>query len=218
MRLVNGDEIASVQILTGNSTLLVITSNGYATRFNENELSVFGLKAGGVKSIANLGKNQTASLLAFDEEEKAKVLIFTNKGHERVLDVAKVLCTPRLGKPTIIMPCFKSDQHRIVSAIKADSVIENNNIYLFLNNQNLFNYELKDLYLTDMNKYAKKNISLPSKTRIELVYDISLSLINKDTVSHPITKKEPKEDKKESDNSIDNNGGTFEQISIFDDE
>jgi len=218
MRLVNGDEIAGVQLLSGNSTLLVLTSNGYATRFNENDLSIFGLKAGGVKSVSGLGKNQTISLLAFDEEEKNKIIIFTNKGHERVLDISKVLCTPRLGKTTFIMPCFKSDQHRIVSAIKADNIIENNHIYLFLNDQTLFNYQLKDLYLTDLNKYAKKNIALPSKTKVESAYDITLSVINKDTVSHPIIKKEVKTEKESSESDGEDESGTFEQISIFDEE
>jgi DNA gyrase/topoisomerase IV subunit A len=215
-------------VLTGNSDLLVLTSDGYATRFNENDLSILSSKAGGVKSVTGLGKNQTISLFAFDEEEKAKILIFTDKGHERVLDPNKVACTPRLGKPIQIMPCFKSDIHRIVSSLKAKNQVDGEYIVnLGLNNQSIWSYKVEDLYLTDINKYAKKNVSIPSKTRIEYVFDDSLDCINKDSTSHPIVQKEIKQkenpvvDKKEKDspeNTVKDESGTFEQISIFDDE
>lgn len=235
MRLLNGDEISGIQLLTGNSDLLVITSNGYATRFNENELNILGAKAGGVKSISSLGKNQAVSLLAFDEEEKAKVLVFTNHGHERVLDINKVTRTARLGKSTLIMPCFKGDPHSIVSAIKADNSVDTIKLNLFLNDQTLFPYEVPNLYLTELNKNAKKNISLPVRTTIELVNDTALVLVNKDSVSHPIlekTAKEPNNDDGSNGTPSDNDdgdagskeddsekeeSGTFEQISIFDD-
>lgn len=228
MRLLSSDEVADVQVLTGNSDLLVLTSNGYATRFNENELTILSSKAGGVKSVTGLGKNQTVSLFAFNGEEKGKILIFTDKGHERVLDPNKVPCTPRLGKPMLIMPCFKSDTHRIVYALKAKTQVNGDySVNLGLNNQIVFAYKVEDLYLTDINKYAKKNISIPSKTRVDYVFDDSLDYIYKDTVSHPIIQKEPKEKavpsaeemmSDSSEKSSKEEAGTFEQISIFDDE
>ena len=151
-----------------------------------------------------------------------------HKGHERVLDPNKVTCTPRLGKPTQIMPCFKSDIHHIVSSLKAKNQISDDYIVnLGLNNQSIFSYKVEDLYLTDINKYAKKNISIPSKTRIEYVFDDSLDSINKDSISHPIIQKEIKQketpimDKSDEDSSektMKDESGTFEQISIFDDE
>lgn len=228
MRLLSSDEVADVQVLTGNSDLLVLTSNGYATRFNENELTILSSKAGGVKSVTGLGKNQTVSLFAFNGEEKGKILIFTDKGHERVLDPNKVPCTPRLGKPMLIMPCFKSDTHRIVYALKAKTQVNGDySVNLGLNNQIVFAYKVEDLYLTDINKYAKKNISIPSKTRVDYVFNDSLDYIYKDTVSHPIIQKEPKEKavpsaeemmSDSSEKSSKEEAGTFEQISIFDDE
>lgn len=228
MRLLSSDEVADVQVLTGNSDLLVLTSNGYATRFNENELTILSSKAGGVKSVTGLGKNQTVSSFAFNGEEKGKILIFTDKGHERVLDPNKVPCTPRLGKPMLIMPCFKSDTHRIVYALKAKTQVNGDyTVNLGLNNQIVFAYKVEDLYLTDINKYAKKNISIPSKTRVDYVFDDSLDYIYKDTVSHPIIQKEPKEKavpsaeemmSDSSEKSSKEEAGTFEQISIFDDE
>lgn len=228
MRLLSTDEVIGVQVLTGNSDLLVLTSNGYATRFNENELAILSSKAGGVKSVTGLGKNQTVSLLAFDVDEKSKVLIFTDKGHERVLDPNKVPCTPRLGKPMLVMPCFKSDIHSIVSACKAKSQVEGDYIVnLSLNDQSVFSYKIDDLYLTDINKYAKKNISIPSKTRVELLFNETIDYIYQESISHPIIEKESKEKETEESQNMEeeisegkpgDEPGTFEQISIFDDD
>ena len=233
MRLLNGDEVADIQVLSGNSNLLVLTSNGNATYFNENELSVLSSKAGGVKSVAGLGKNNAVALIAFDEEEKNKVILFTDKGHYRILDNAHVNLTARLGKVQNIMPCFKSDIHHVVSAFKLNTKADLLKINLFLDNNEYFTFDLTDFYLTDLAKYAKKNIDIPSKTSVDSVIDTNIEIVNKNTVSHPITIKEKPPVMTSSDEDGDEGDEVeetvaavkeekpdregFEQISIFDD-
>ena len=233
MRLLNGDEVVDVQILTGNSNLLVLTSNGNATYFNENELTVLGSKAGGVKSVASLGKNNAVALIAFDEEEKSKVLLFTDKGHYRVFDNAHVNLTNRLGKVTQIMPCFKSDIHHVVSAFKIDSKQDLLKINLFLNDDTYYLFDFNDFYLSELNKYAKQNIDIPSKTKIVSVNDTNIEIVNQKSVSHPIVVKEKERNVEISEEDVEetaeNNDAPsenkpkkaeregFEQISIFDD-
>ncbi len=233
MRLLNGDEVADIQVLSGNSNLLVLTSNGNATYFNENELSVLSSKAGGVKSVAGLGKNNAVALIAFDEEEKNKVILFTDKGHYRIFDNAHVNLTARLGKVQNIMPCFKSDIHHVVSAFKLNTKADLLKINLFLSTNEYFAFDLTEFYLSDLAKYAKKNIEIPAKTEIDSVVDTNIEIINKNTVSHPITikEKEPQPVNEGEDNDEDGeveeaaapvkeekpDREGFEQISIFDD-
>ena len=231
MRLLNGDEVVDIQVLSGNSNLLVLTSNGNVTYFNENELTVLSSKAGGVKSVAGLGKNNAVALIAFDEEEKNKVIMFTDKGHYRIFDNAHVNLTARLGKVQVVMPCFKSDVHHVVSAFKLNTKADLLKINLFLNNNEYFTFDLEDFYLTDLAKYAKKNIDIPAKTLVDSVIDTNIEIVNKNTVSHPITVKErPQpvmdgEDNEEVDEAVEDkpvkeeksDKEGFEQISIFDD-
>ena len=230
MRLLNGDEVVSVEILTGNSNLLVLTSNGNVSYFNENELTVLSSKAGGVKSIGSLGKNNAVALIAFDEEEKNKVILFTDKGHYRIFDNAHINLTQRLGRVTQVMPCFKSDIHRVVSAFKLNTKADLLKINLFLNTNEYFTFDLNEFYLSDLAKYAKKNIDIPAKTEIDNVIDTEIEIINKKTVSHPIVVKEKDpeelsaEDVSDTDEVEEKDPGTeektkegFEQISIFDD-
>ena len=228
MRLLSDDEVVDVQVLSGNSTLIVVTSNGNVTYFNENDLTILGNKAGGVKSVAGLGKNYTVALIPFDEEEKSKIALFTDKGHYRIFDNAHVNLTPRLGKVTQVMPCFKSDVHHIVSAFKIDTKQDLLKINLFLDNDTYYSFDLDNYSLSDLAKYAKKNIDIPSKTKVVNVLDGVIDIVNKNTVSHPVLVKEKPiliktEEDEEQESIVEENAPKkeekegFEQISIFDD-
>ena len=189
MKLLSDDEVVGVQILTGNSDLLVLTSNGMATFFNENELSIIGAKAGGVKSIAGLGKNQATALIALDEGERAKIAIITDKGHQRVFDINKVLRTARLGKPQEICPSFKGDPHKVINAIKIPKDLDLMKLNLYLNDNSIFRLVIDDFKQTEA-KYAKANIGIPKKTFVNCVYDTTIERIDKNSISHPIIVKE----------------------------
>ena len=228
MRLLNGDEVVDVQILSGNSNLIVIASNGNVTYFNENELNILGTKAGGVKSMSGLGKTNAVALIAFDTEEKSKVIMFTDKGHYRIFDNNHVNLTNRLGKVQPLMPCFKSDIHHVVSAFKLTTKQDLLKINLFLSDNTYFAFDLDNFYLTDLDKYAKKNIDIPAKEKIAMVLDTNIEIINKKTISHPvIVKEKPIIEAGEGDDSegeiaekeqpVKEEKEGFEQISIFDD-
>ena len=164
MKILNSDMIVGVELLSGNSNLLVITNNGLASYYNENELSVVSSKAGGVKAMSNMLGGQAAALLAFEENEKGKVALFTDKGHVRVFDAYKLPLTNRLGKTNIVCQSFKNDVHKVVSAVKigkADLLKVN----LHLNNLSSMVYEMSDFHVTEAQN-AKKNISTPAKSLI----------------------------------------------------
>lgn len=225
MRLLSGDEISGIQVLTGNSNLLVITSNGNATYFNENELNILGAKAGGVKSVSGLGKNQAVALIAFDEDEKAKVAVVTDKGHERIFDINKVTRTARLGKVQEVCPSFKGDIHKVVNAVKVSNKLDTIFLNLYLNDNSVYRLKIDDFKNTEA-KYAKKNIDIPVRTYVSCVIDTNIEEIDKNTISHPIVAKEnkmetneettllKKEEEPKQNEKKEEKG--FEQISIFD--
>ena len=225
MKLLLNDSITGIQLVSGDSDLLVITNNGYCTFFNENELTILGNKAGGVKSVSGLGSNQTAGLLAFEKDEKSKIILFTNKGHMRVTDISKFFKTNRLGKVQQILQSFKGDPHSIISVFKGNRE-EPLNINLYLNDRTSKNLVVEDLKNTEA-QYAKKNISgLTLKQHVSFVFEPEIVVVNKDNISHPITIKEPKVSEVESDESEpaveeapkkEKEETSFEQISIFDD-
>ena len=96
---------------------------------------------------------------------------------------------------------------------------------LFLSNDSYYEFSLNEYYLSDLDKYAKKNIDISSKETIVDVRDTTINIVDKKTVSHPITIKEKppisfdnsEEDNDENDESVKEEKEGFEQISIFDD-
>ena len=224
MKLLTNESITGVELVTGDSDLLVITNNGMCTFFNENELTILGNKAGGVKSVSGLGSNSTAALLTFEKDERSKIILFTNRGHMRVTDISKFFKTSRLGKVQTILQSFKGEPHSIVSAFKAkrSDPIE---VTLYLNDRTTKTIKVEDYRNTEA-QYAKKNIDdLTLKQHIAFVFDTEVSNVGKDNVSHPIVVKESKiaeeseasEVVEKPEENKEKEDVTFEQISIFDD-
>ena len=233
MKLLSGDEVVGIQILTGNSDLFVLTNNGLGTLFNENELTILGAKAGGVKSVSGLGKNQAVALIALDEGEKAKAVVVTDKAHERIIDLNKVTRTQRLGKTSEICPSFKGDPHKVVSAMKISKDLDLIKLNLALSDNSVETIEIDDLRPTEA-KYAKANMKIPARTFVDAILDCKIERIDKNTLSRPIIEKEKKveevtseeisepliEETEEENVSIKpeekKEEKSFEQISIFD--
>ena len=189
MNLLKDDRVVDIALLTGNSDLLVITNNGTCSLYNENNLTIIGAKAGGVKSIANIGKNYACSLLSFAPEEIGRIVLITNKAHERVTDINRINRTQRLGKTQNICPSFKSDIHEVIKAFKVGKNEESAKLNLYLNNHELVELPLIDLQLTEA-QYAKKNINIPGKTLIAFVSDGNLIKIDDKIESFPPLEKE----------------------------
>ncbi len=231
MKLLSGDVVKNVSLLSGNSDILVVTTLGNASLYNENELSITGPKAGGVKAINGLNNASVAAMFTLNSDDHSKIALFTDKGHIRVFDTNKLNKTARLGKVTAVCPSFKGDPHKVIGGFiipKVDSL----DVNLYLSDRSLFIYNFNDFRITDV-MYAKRNIDLPAKLNVSHVYDTSLLLINKDISATPAPLKEEEikeiEIENSSDNSEDNtfssnqfekeepSEGKFEQISIFDD-
>ena len=225
MKLLANDSITGVELASGDSDLLVITNNGMCTFFNENELTILGNKAGGVKSVSGLGSNVTAGLLTFEKDEKSKIILFTNKGHMRITDISKFFKTNRLGKTQMILQSFKGDPHSIVSVFKANKDVDSLDVNLYLNDRTIKKIVIDEFRNTEA-QYAKKNIDgMSLKQHIAFAFDTSVSNVGKDNISHPITVKEkedanveePTVEAETSEEPKEKSEVTFEQISIFDD-
>ena len=223
MKILGSDQVAGIALLSGNSDIMVVTNNGTCTLFNENEITITSSKSGGVKSISGLGNNHVVGVMAFDEEERTKVVLFTDKAHMRITDINKFVRTNRLGKVQTILQCFKGDQHSIVCVLKHVLSEEPLDVTLYLNDHTNVKHVVEDFKNTEA-QYAKKNIDeVTAKQKIGYVFDTDVILINKDVISHPIVVKEtpaPKEldvDGEENVEEEESKEPGFEQISIFDD-
>ena len=233
MKLLTGDEIVGVECLTGNSDILILSADGRGTFFNENELTIVGAKAGGVKSMNGLNKTSAACMLSFDEDEYSKIVIFTDKASYRIIDTNRLTKTQRLGKAMELVPSFKYEKHLVVAMRKIVTREDVNTYSLYLSDQSTYELPIDNYFLTDVTKNAKKNIDVPAKVTIVNAYSAFLERIDAKSTSHPIIPKERPLDGSEEGFDSGEDGSSapeddgasegatkdskIEQISIFDD-
>ena len=206
MRLLGDDTVVDVDISNGQGQLLIATLEGNVTYFSEKEVNPVGVKAGGVKAIASLlGKDRLAKLLVYQPEERGKIVMFTRQGNFRIFDISYVDLTNRLGKVQYVFQSFKSEPHQLVYWRKLNKQEEFLKITVLLSNKELVNLETNDYAPTPIDKYAKKNLSMPKETDVIGVYHDQIYRIDQSfkTVAQPKMDLET--------------GEKIEKVSLFDD-
>lgn len=224
MKLLQDDEISDVAFTTGNSYLHLLSSDGRAVMFNENDLPPAGMRGGGVKGFAQLGKESIVSLLAYKgESPRGKIALLTNKGCLRIYDISNTNIVSRLGKSSIVFRSFKSEPHSLIFAKKIDTNSESTLIRVLNNLKEVVEVKVDDYHVTPLDKYAKQVINFPKKNSLEIPFIEGDDYIAKTIESHEIIKEEkteieeqierienaPQEEEKEK---------TYTQISIFDED
>ncbi|MCD8204288.1 MAG: DNA topoisomerase IV subunit A [Coprobacillus sp.] len=190
MKISPSDEVVSVTLTSGNSDLLVLTENGKASMFNENELTILSSKAGGVKSMNGLAKDSAVSLLSYEEGERVKIILISDKGCVRVTENTRITKTNRLGKVQEIFTCFKNDNHKLVKVFNVSGK-DPVSLNLKLTDSRVIPYIVTDFHLGEDAKNMKKNVSgITLKDRVGFVYGINLMVVDKSNVAHDIIVKE----------------------------
>jgi len=216
MRLFADDTVADVALTSGDSDLLVMTLEGDATLFNENEITLTGIKSSGVKAIARMeSTDEAVALLAYEPTERGKIIALTDCGNLRVFDSAYVSKTARLGKVQYVYKSFKSDRHELVYAAKLDKKAEKVTINFLKSDNQPSSITVDDFKPTPIDKYAKKNIALATGLRVVGVYTDIIGKVDENTKAYtpPVKIETPKIPTPKDDQ--ENSG--YEQISIFDD-
>lgn len=206
IRLLGDDTVVDVDISNGQGQLLIATLEGNVTYFSETEVNPVGIKAGGVKAIGSLlGKDRLAKLLVYQPDERGKIVMFTRQGNFRIFDISYVTLTSRLGKVQYVFQSFKSDPHQLVYWRKVNKQDEFLKVTVLLSNKELVNLESNDYAPTPIDKYAKKNLTMPKDTEVVGVYHDTLPKIDQTfkTVVQPKVNLEP--------------GEKIEKVSLFDD-
>jgi len=226
IKLLPSDELIDVKLSTGDANIMVFSNEGNAVKYNENELYPLSIHASGAKAMNGLSKQKAASLLIYQQEEKGKIVLITDSGCERIFNSDKIDVTPKLAKPFEVFKSFKSDSHKLVSAIKVgDDITDKMYLGMLDSNGDSFTYTLTDFYMTDITKMCRKNINeLAARATIKSIYSLGIEVCDEKLKSQPIKVKEKplvvEHDASLEEASEENEkdkGDNVEQISIFDD-
>ena len=227
MKVFESDALADVCLTSGNSDIIVFSENGFATRYNENAISISGTSSSGMKA-GNFRGALIAGLVSIAPEEKAKILLITSLAHKRIFSSSNIECGDRMGKLTVIFRTFKSEPHTLVYCGKVGDREAPVSYNVVLEDKNTATVTFEDLNLTPIERYAKKDDDWKKKDVIALVYREDSDFIDMNTVSFapPIVEGEenaeeeaPVEEERGPEilrREDDQPAEKFEQISIFD--
>ena len=191
MKLLQDDELKDVVFTSGNSTLVLFSTDGRSVAYNENELpNDASRKSGGVKAFAQLGKAKVAGILAYEQGEAlGKAVLITNKSYARVYNVDKTPIGERLSKPVVVYTCFKSDEHILTYVKKLDTSLESNTIRMLTNLKQPQEIVISDYHQSD-EKNAKQNIDISPKLRLLIPFIEGNDRILDSFVSYEIKREE----------------------------
>ncbi|HEY8405689.1 MAG TPA: DNA topoisomerase (ATP-hydrolyzing) subunit A, partial [Acholeplasma sp.] len=113
MKLDANDELRAVD-LGVKENIIALSKLGYVLRFNTDELPVYGLQAGGVKSMALNEDDELAA--AFFARESDDFYVLTSRGHVIRDTVNAIPRYARNRRGVILIEKQKKDPHLIVSA------------------------------------------------------------------------------------------------------
>ncbi|EKN65488.1 DNA topoisomerase IV subunit A [Neobacillus bataviensis LMG 21833] len=127
VNLKDDDQVIDVHLTDGTKEIFLITNQGYALWFHEEEISIVGIRAAGVKGI-NLKDNDFVvggKLITSDSKES--IVIATQRGSVKRMKLKEFEKATRAKRGVVILRELKSNPHRIMGFVIAN---EQDTIYI----------------------------------------------------------------------------------------
>lgn len=181
-KLSSDDALVSATYTTGNSDLFIVTSLGQSTLFNENDIPLVSLRAGGVKALSSSKeKAYVVGMISYMNNESSKVALITNHHGVRIIDEKNVLHTARLGLKTSLFKVFKSDPQECVYITRVNKNQQNLKITVLLKNNSTADIDLSEMKSSMLEAYLKTNVDLGVPFPIIDAYNYDVAIIDENT-------------------------------------
>lgn len=119
INLKDNDQVIDVHLTNGTSELFFITHFGYALWFHEEEISVVGARAAGVKGVNLKDGDFVMGGKIIHTEEKQAIVIATQRGAVKKMKLTEFEKAGRAKRGVVILRELKSNPHRIIGFVVA---------------------------------------------------------------------------------------------------
>lgn len=155
MKVSKTDEVVSVDIHQ-KENILVLSKNGYALRFNTEELPSYGLTAGGVKGISLTDNDELMTAIYVKTTDDFYYL--TNRGHIIKDSVYELPLYSRYRRGILILERQKTNPHLLVSGTRLSKTQVKEDVKIRIVSENSYlHIPLSEVKYTP-NKFGKKII------------------------------------------------------------
>ncbi|RFU68684.1 DNA topoisomerase IV subunit A [Bacillus sp. V59.32b] len=125
LNLKGGDELVDVHLTDGHSEVFLITNYGYALWFSEEEVSIVGARAAGVKGINLKEGDYVVGGKVLDKQKAEAIVIVTQRGAIKKMKLTEFEKASRAKRGVVVLRELKSNPHRVIgfeTAVMTDSI------------------------------------------------------------------------------------------------
>ena len=170
MNLKKDDYLQSVGLSDGKQGIVLTSKAGYATLYSENEISVLGIKAGGIKGI-NLKNDELVSMNVFDPLKNSSYILISDQPGIKRLHISDIPSCNRATKGTLI---FKSPKTNIIHSLYS-FVLNTQDLLRIYTKDTFVELLVKDYNYSQLTSKPSVLSSIKDQTIVEVFNPVSLS-------------------------------------------
>ncbi|MFE8699325.1 DNA topoisomerase IV subunit A [Cytobacillus sp. FJAT-54145] len=117
INLKDDDTVVNVHLTTGQQEIILTTYLGYGLRFHEEEVSIVGARAAGVKGINLKDQDYVSSGNVVENPKKQDLVIVTQRGAIKKMKMDEFELTSRAKRGVVMLRELKSNPHRVIGSV-----------------------------------------------------------------------------------------------------
>lgn len=178
MGLKNNDKVIGVKLTDNNQGIILATKAGYGAMYSEQEVSIVGIKASGVKAI-NLKNDELVSLNIFNPMINSSLMIVSENAGIKRIKVGDIIPCNRATKGSLL---YKNPKTKVIYTKKAVVIDNQQKLIITLNDQTTFEIKATDYNYASLDQ---KPTTLKKLTSTEFIDDVYLDeTISTDNYRH----------------------------------
>ena len=147
IKLNPNDKLITVKPSNGAQNIIIITSNGKAVKYDENEINFQSLKSKGLKGILLLENSYVSGMVIADDEEV--IGLISKRGGAKRIKTKNINYGSRTTQGHFIFTLIKSKPHVVIDA----KIVKPNDLIQFISkNEEPKIFEFKDINITTENE------------------------------------------------------------------
>ncbi|NWQ43778.1 DNA topoisomerase IV subunit A [Bacillus sp. EB106-08-02-XG196] len=120
VNLKDDDQVIDVHLTDGTKELFLISNFGYALWFHEEEISIVGVRAAGVKGINLKDGDVVVGGKVLSPDTKESIVITTQRGSMKRMKLKEFEKATRAKRGVVILRELKANPHRVVGFVVAN--------------------------------------------------------------------------------------------------
>lgn len=161
------DEVVDVYLTDGSKDVFIGTHNGYGLWFAEEEVSIIGQRAAGVKGINLKDEDYVVSGFVFDPTEKPDFVLITHRGAAKKMNLKEFEKTSRAKRGVVMLRELKANPHKVAGILSAS---ENETVYFKTEKDSIESLNPNDLRENDRYSNGSFVIDIDEKGEVKQVW------------------------------------------------